>query len=149
TRAGRPGCHRGRGAGGPATGTGASGRGTATHAGRGTAAHLPQAPGPTPMTTPVTAPMAADAPTRPRAALSPPRIGWLVVARKEFTDHLRSARFYVLILILGLVGVATTYVAADAIRSAAEAATQVNSIFLRPFLIGSNPFPPFVALIGF
>jgi ABC-2 type transport system permease protein len=25
----------------------------------------------------------------------------------------------------------------------------VNSIFLRPFLIGSDPFPPFVALIGF
>jgi len=80
---------------------------------------------------------------------SPPRIGWLVVARKEFADHLASARFYVLLVLLGLVGVATTYVASDTIRSAAEAATEVQSIFLKPFLIGHEPLPSFVALVGF
>ncbi len=80
---------------------------------------------------------------------SPPRIGWLVVARKEFADHIRSARFYVLLVLLGLVGVATTYVASDTIRSAAQAATGVQSIFLKPFLIGQDPLPPFVALVSF
>jgi ABC-2 type transport system permease protein len=92
----------------------------------------------------------ADAPVaRPSDDVHPPRAGWVIVARKEFTDHLRSARFYVLVFLLGLVGVATTYVAADAIRSAAEAASSVKSIFLQPFLIGNSPFPPFVALVGF
>src|SRR5204862_8275790 len=47
------------------------------------------------------------------------------------------------------IGIGTTYVASDTIRSAAEAATQVHSIFLQPFLIGQSPFPPFVALVGF
>jgi ABC-2 type transport system permease protein len=84
-----------------------------------------------------------------RTFTDPPRIGWLVVARKEFADHLRSARFYVLLVLLGLVAIATTYVAADAIRSVSEAATGTPSIFLKPFFIGQDPIPAFVALIGF
>jgi ABC-2 type transport system permease protein len=92
----------------------------------------------------------ASAPSRvERVFTSPPRAGWAVVARKEFADHLRSARFYVLLVILGLVAVGTTYVAADAIRSVSEAASSVPSIFLKPFLIGQDPIPAFVALVGF
>jgi ABC-2 type transport system permease protein len=79
----------------------------------------------------------------------PPRAGWTVVAGKEFGDHLRSARFYVLLALLGLVAIGTTYVAADTIRSVGEAATGVPSIFLKPFLLGQDPIPSFVALIGF
>ena len=100
-------------------------------------------------------PGAAVRPSGARAARgadafsSPPRIGWLVVARKELADHLRSARFYVLLALLGLVAVATSYVAADSIRSVAGAASDVKSIFLKPFLFGSDPIPPFVAMIGF
>jgi ABC-2 type transport system permease protein len=80
---------------------------------------------------------------------APPRAGWLVVARKEFADHLASARFYVLLGLLGLVAIATSYVAADAIRSVADSASDVTSIFLKPFLFGRDPIPPFVALVGF
>ncbi len=80
---------------------------------------------------------------------NPPRAGWTVVAGKEFGDHLRSARFYVLLALLGLVAIGTTYVAADTIRSVGEAATGVPSIFLKPFLLGQDPIPSFVALIGF
>ena len=58
-----------------------------------------------------------------RTFSDPPRAGWLVVARKEFADHVRSARFYVLLALLGLVAIGTTYVAADAIRSVGEAAS--------------------------
>jgi ABC-2 type transport system permease protein len=85
----------------------------------------------------------------PGVFTEPPRIGWLVVARKEFADHLRSARFYVLLALLGLVAIATSYVAADAIRSVSEAATGTPSIFLKVFFIGQDPIPAFVALIGF
>ena len=79
----------------------------------------------------------------------PPRAGWLVVAGKEFADHLRSARFYVLLVLLGLVAVGTTYGAADAIRAVGDQATGVPSIFLKPFLIGQDPIPAFVTLVGF
>jgi ABC-2 type transport system permease protein len=85
----------------------------------------------------------------PRVLSAPPRAGWVVVARKEFADHLGSARFYVLLIILGLVAIGTTYVAADAIRQQAEAATKAPSIFLTPFLIGQSPIPAFVTLVGF
>jgi ABC-2 type transport system permease protein len=83
------------------------------------------------------------------ADLSIPRAGWLVVARKEFADHLLSARFLVLLALLGLVAAATTYVAADAIRAVGNAASQTPSIFLKLFLVGQDPFPPFYVLVGF
>ena len=91
---------------------------------------------------------APAATSRPRMS-APPRAGWTVVAGKEFGDHLRSARFYVLLGLLGLVAVGTSYVAAEAIREVAGAASDVKSIFLKPFLFGRDPIPPFVALIGF
>ena len=94
--------------------------------------------------------MAAAPVLRPHPFTDPPRAGWLVVARKEFTDHLRSARFYVLLALLGLVGVGTTYVAADAIRSVGEAATGVPVDL--PAAVPASArtrFPSFVALIGF
>jgi ABC-2 type transport system permease protein len=90
-----------------------------------------------------------DAAQAVRRFTDPPRAGWLVVARKEFADHLGSARFYVLLVLLGLIAIGTTYVAADAIRSVSNEATGVASIFLKPFLIGQSPIPSFVALVGF
>ena len=56
---------------------------------------------------------------------------------------------YVLLALLGLVAIGTTYGAADAIRSVGEAASGRPSIFLTPFLIGQDPIPSFVTLIGF
>ena len=48
-------------------------------------------------------------PTRPRAERSVPRAGWMVVARKEFADHLLSARFIVLLLLLGVLAAIPLY----------------------------------------
>lgn len=79
----------------------------------------------------------------------PPRMGWVVVAGKEFADHVLSARFYVLLVVLGLVAAGTTYQASDAIRTAGDAATQTPSIFLKLFLVGQDPFPAFYVLVGF
>jgi len=84
-----------------------------------------------------------------RPAGIPPRAGWLIVARKELADHLLSARFYILLALLGLVAAATTYSASDAIRSASEAASQTPSVFLKLFLLGQDPLPAFYVLVGF
>ena len=40
-----------------------------------------------------------SAPARERSV---PRAGWMVIAGKEFGDHLLSARFVVLVIVLGL-----------------------------------------------
>ena len=87
------------------------------------------------------------APVGPRA----PRAGWPIVAAKELADDLLDARFYVLILILGLVGAGTVYFSSDAIRSSASQASGTPSLFLLMFLIGQegSPIPPFYSLIGF
>src|SRR6266511_2192953 len=80
-----------------------------------------------------------------------PRVGWPIVAAKELADDLLDARFYVLILILGLVGAGTVYFSSDAIRSSASQASGTPSLFLLMFLIGQegSPIPPFYSLIGF
>jgi ABC-2 type transport system permease protein len=90
---------------------------------------------------------AAKAPAGPHA----PRAGWPIVAAKELADDLLDARFYVLILILGLVGAGTVYFSSDAIRSSASQASGTPSLFLLMFLIGQegSPIPPFYSLIGF
>src|SRR5204862_6051336 len=48
-----------------------------------------------------------------------------------------------------LVAIGTAYVPADTTRTVGEAATGVPSLFLKPFLLGKDPIPSFVALIGF
>jgi ABC-2 type transport system permease protein len=67
-----------------------------------------------------------------------PRAGWRVIAAKEFGDHLLSARFVVLLVILGLAGTIPLYFAADQIRSLAPQATGVPAIFLALFTVGST-----------
>ena len=79
--------------------------------------------------------------------------GWWTVAEKELTDHIVSARFVVLLLILGLAAATTVYVASGVIRNAATQATGVPSIFLALFTITdqspSNQIPQFYVLVGF
>lgn len=65
----------------------------------------------------------------------PPRAGWPVVAAKEIADHLLSARFTVLLILLGLVTVGTVYAAASGIRDVAPQAQGVPALFLRLFTI--------------
>ncbi len=66
-----------------------------------------------------------------------PRAGWRVVAAKEFGDHLLSARFTVLLIILGFAAVIPLYFAANQIRDLAPQATGVPAIFLALFTLGS------------
>ena len=90
--------------------------------------------------------MSATTAAEPRAttrASAPPRAGWTVVAGKEFGDHLRSARFYVLLFLLGLVGVATSYVAAEAIRgSPSVRPMSIRSSSSHSSSSADDPIPP-------
>src|SRR6185436_20136682 len=92
----------------------------------------------------VQTPAAPTAPTRDRrdAAIpsrrerSAPHAGWMVVAGKEFADHLWSSRFLALLVVLGLAALIPMYFAADTIRNAASQVTGASSIFLFLFTLG-------------
>jgi ABC-2 type transport system permease protein len=72
------------------------------------------------------------------------------VARKEFADHLLSARFAVLIGILGVAAAGAVYAASGGIRDVAPQALGVNGLFLKLFTVTTNPVPfPFVVFVGF
>ena len=64
-----------------------------------------------------------------------PHAGWMVVSGKEFADHLWSARFVALIIVLGLAALIPMYFAADTIRAAASQVTGTSSIFLYLFTL--------------
>ncbi len=78
------------------------------------------------------------------------RPGWMVVARKEFTDHILSVRFVALLMLLGLVALATVYTAAGALRDVAPETTDTAGMFLRLFTVRGGPLPfSFLTFVGF
>ena len=80
-------------------------------------------------------PKATAAPPAARPERSVPRAGWMVVARKEFADHILSARFIVLLIVLGLAAAIPLYFAADTIRSSASTVSGAEAIFIALFWI--------------
>jgi len=72
-----------------------------------------------------------------------PRSGWRIVAAKEFADDLLSVRLYILLLLVGMLGVATVYAAAGTIREVAPGATEDPAIFLRLFTVAPERFSSF------
>jgi ABC-2 type transport system permease protein len=90
---------------------------------------------------------AATAPGTAQRAQGDARVrrqpGWQVVAAKEFADHVLSARFYVLLLILGGAALIPIYFAAERIRSLAESASGSSAVFLALFTLS----PPNVDLL--
>ena len=76
--------------------------------------------------------------------------GWRTIARKEFADHLLSARFIVLIGVLGVAAAAAVFTASGAIRDVASGATGLPGLFLKLFTVTDDPVPfPFVTFVGF
>jgi ABC-2 type transport system permease protein len=73
---------------------------------------------------------AEPTPDRKRAV---PRAGWSVIASKEFGDHVLSARFVVLGLIMAIAAALPLYFLGGAIRSAAEAAKDTPALFAALF----------------
>jgi ABC-2 type transport system permease protein len=79
--------------------------------------------------------MTAVPSTRTRSV---PGSGWTVVAAKEFGDHLLSARFFVLVIVLGLAAAIPLYFAAAAIREVASGVTDSQAIFIALFWLAPD-----------
>ena len=79
-----------------------------------------------------------DAAIPSRRERSVPHAGWMVVAGKEFADHLWSPRFLILLIVLGLAALIPMYFVADAIRTAAQALNGQSSIFLFMFTVAPS-----------
>ncbi len=82
--------------------------------------------------------------------------GWKVVARKELADHLRSVRFLLLLVLLGLIGIAAVNSTAGTINDIVGSGPKSTSLFLYLFTgvpegvvpgSGSN-LPSLVTFIG-
>jgi ABC-2 type transport system permease protein len=89
--------------------------------------------------TSVEATATATAPAR-----SVPRNGWLVVAAKEFADHVLSVRFFVLLIVLGLAAGIPLFLATERIHELASQVSGAQAVFLALFIIG----PQDVSIFG-
>ena len=67
--------------------------------------------------------------------------GWRVIAAKEFSDHISSVRFYVLLIVLGAAAVIPLYFAAERIRSLASQVSGAQAVFLALFTLGPANIP--------
>jgi len=76
--------------------------------------------------------------------------GWRIVARKEFADHVSSARFFVLLIVLGAAAVVPLYFASDTIKSVASQVNDTRDAFLALFLVTSQgtPIPNVYNFVG-
>ena len=81
---------------------------------------------------------AAAAPTDTRRPRRVPRAGWMIVGSKEFGDHLLSARFIVLVIVLGLAAAIPLYFAAASIRDVASTVTDAQAIFIALFWLAPD-----------
>ncbi len=74
--------------------------------------------------------------------------GWRIVARKEFGDHVRSARFVILVVLVSLAGLAAVHSASGPIRDAADSASSTPSIYLYLFTLSPDRVPAFHEFLG-
>ncbi|HTI29363.1 MAG TPA: ABC transporter permease subunit [Methylomirabilota bacterium] len=80
----------------------------------------------------------------PPPARSVPRNGWLVVAAKEFADHVLSVRFFVLLIVVGLAAGIPLFLATERIHELASQVSGAQAVFLALFIIG----PQDVSIFG-
>jgi ABC-2 type transport system permease protein len=92
--------------------------------------------------------MTAVEATAPAKAAEPERTvpsnGWLVVAAKEFADHVMSVRFFVLLIVLGLAAGIPLFLATQRIHDLASQVSGAQAVFLALFIVG----PQDVSIFG-
>lgn len=71
----------------------------------------------------------------------------LTVFRKELTDHFSSKKFLVLLALIYIAGLASTYVALQNIHEVASALDK--HVFLKLFTTGGDVLPSFISFISF
>ena len=75
----------------------------------------------------------ADQAIPSRRERSIPRAGWMVIAAKEFGDHVLSSRFLVLAIIMTIAAAVPLYFISGQIREAPTGATQFPALFIALF----------------
>lgn len=98
----------------------------------------------------MTAEARVPAPRAASSGLEGRPAGWWIVARKEFADHVSSARFFVLLVVLGAAAVVPLYFASDTIKSVASQVNDTRDAFLALFLVTSQgtPIPNVYNFVG-
>lgn len=76
-------------------------------------------------------------------------VGLLPVFRKELADHFSSRRFVMMLVLVVITGLASTYVAAQTIRSEVSFFDRAGFVFLRLFTASGEVLPSFIAFISF
>ncbi|MFA5014063.1 MAG: ABC transporter permease [Actinomycetota bacterium] len=71
----------------------------------------------------------------------------LTVYRKELSDHFSSNKFLILLALIYIAGLSSTYVALTNIREAASSVT--GNVFLYLFTTGGDVLPSFITFISF
>lgn len=75
--------------------------------------------------------------------------GWRVIATKEFSDHITSIRFKILVALVALAGLGAVYAVAGRIREVADQATDAPALFLRLFTLTPEQVPlSYLQLVG-
>lgn len=76
------------------------------------------------------------------------RRGWVIIARKEFTDSLLSLRFTILMVLVGLTAVGVVQAATSSLRDAAPAASDAPAVLLRMLTVAPQDLPSFFSFFG-
>lgn len=92
--------------------------------------------------------MSAFSEAHARWSARPRPAGWRIIARKELADTLLSARFFLLVALIGLTTVGAVQAASSTIRDAAPAAAEDPSLFLRLFTVAPERLPAFFSFFG-
>jgi ABC-2 type transport system permease protein len=71
----------------------------------------------------------------------------LTVYRKELSDHFSSSKFLILLALIYIAGLSSTYVALTNIRE--QASSMGNQVFLNLFTTGGDILPSFITFISF
>lgn len=98
-------------------------------------------------------PIVTPAPTPRPDGRAIPRAGWMVIGAKEFGDHLLSARFFVLIVVLGIAAAVPLYFVSSALRDAASAVSGSAALFVALFYysppVGDVTLPSAVGFLAY
>lgn len=76
------------------------------------------------------------------------RRGWVIVARKEFTDSLLSLRFTILMVLVGLTAIGAVQAATSSLRDAAPTASDAPAVLLRMLTVAPQDLPSFFSFFG-
>ncbi|WP_209809839.1 ABC transporter permease [Ammoniphilus resinae] len=72
------------------------------------------------------------------------------MVRKEMADHMRSWRYNLMLLLIGLTCLGSLYTAMMSIREAVPKDQTLNAfLFLKLFTVSDGTLPPFITFIGF